>query len=212
MKRTFRSMLLAVPLAIAALGHPAIASASSVSAAYLPAATAPSVVQAKLLSTGFNFGNPKSKHTMYVFFDPQCPHCGAFWKEVKLLEKDVHFVWVPVGILNDMSVKQGAALLSSTNPVAAMDGHEDRLLAHKGGMDVTSVDPKWVDVVNKNTRLLESFGAQGVPYILATDASGKVYHNEGGMAAKLLAKTLGWNDIVVNEPGYGAPAKPAAAK
>lgn len=211
MKRMFRSMLFAVSLAITAFGHTAVANASSVSAAYMPEAVAPSMVQAKLLSTGFNFGNPKSKHTVYVFFDPQCPHCGAFWKEVKLLEKDVHFVWVPVGILNDMSVKQGAALLASTNPVAAMNDHEDRLFAHKGGMDVTTVDPKWLDVVNKNTRLLESFGAQGVPYILATDASGKVYHNEGGMAAKTLAKTLGWTDIVMNEPD-GAPAKPAAAK
>src|SRR5213592_1849296 len=49
---------------------------------------------------GFTVGSPMSARTVYVFFDAQCPHCGALWEAAKPLKSQAKFVWIPVGILN----------------------------------------------------------------------------------------------------------------
>jgi len=193
MKRLARALMFALPFALAACGQSTTSKSADTPCASIPAAQDPSVEAARQCAAGFNTGNLTSARQVYVFFDPQCPHCGAFWKETKALEKDVRLTWVPVSVLNRVSLKQGAAILSSANPVATMTEHEAKLMTGTGGLAAPDADPKFKALVETNTKLLESFGATGVPFVLGVNnQTGKVYSNSGGMPANKLAQVLGW--------------------
>lgn len=141
---------------------------------------------------GFSVGSPMSARTVYVFFDAQCPHCGALWEAAKPLKSQARFVWIPVGLLNASSTAQGATLLAAADPVAAMDAHETSLLAHQGGITAgTGLDAQRAAVA-KNTELLNRFGFASVPSIVGTHAqTGKLVTQEGAMPTAALAALLG---------------------
>ena len=40
---------------------------------------------------------------LYVFFDPQCPHCGRLWETAKPLLGQIRVVWVPVAFITAKS-------------------------------------------------------------------------------------------------------------
>ena len=126
--------------------------ASSSKAPAVPVSTAAIESQAK----GFVLGSPMSVRTVYVFFDPQCPHCAALWRAAKPLKSQAKFVWIPVGLINKSSEAQGAALLAAKEPVALMDEHEASLAAQKGG--ISGMGSKSVDV-NVNTPSAPSGGS-----------------------------------------------------
>lgn len=206
MKSISRALLLALPLALAACGQSTTpgttaskASAEKVAAikasvGEIPTVQAPSMAAARKYATGFDAGSLTSARQVFVFFDPQCPHCGMFWEETKQLAKDARFTWVPVAILNRSSLNQGAAILSSKSPVETMDAHEQKLRAGAGGMEAAAADAEYKALIERNTRLMESFGAVGVPFIIGTNAeTGAVFAESRGMPAAKLASTLGWS-------------------
>ena len=49
---------------------------------------------------GFDVGTTMAAHVVYVFFDPQCPHCAELWESARPLKAQARFVWIPVGLLN----------------------------------------------------------------------------------------------------------------
>jgi hypothetical protein len=73
---------------------------------------------------GFAVGALMAANTVYVLFDPQCPHCAHLWEASQPLLKQARFVWLPVSILNAKSLPQGAAILGASDPAAAMAAHE----------------------------------------------------------------------------------------
>lgn len=140
--------------------------------------------------TGFTVGSPMSVKTVYVFFDAQCPHCGALWYFAKPI-KSVKFVWMPVRFLNDTSLSQGATLLASKDPVAAMDEHEASMTEKKGGITAASNVDAQVAAVKKNTALMTSYGFASIPTIIAKNAEGKVVTHEGALPTAELAAFIG---------------------
>ena len=50
---------------------------------------------------GFDVGSTMSTRVVYVFFDPQCPHCAVLWDATKPLKSQARFVWIPVGLIGD---------------------------------------------------------------------------------------------------------------
>lgn len=142
---------------------------------------------------GFTVGAMMSANTVYVLFDPQCPHCGHLWEASKPLLKKVKFVWMPVSIINGNSAPQGAALLSAANPQELMNTHEASLLTGSGGLLVpASVLPDMEQAIKKNTQLFNSMGVESVPYIVAKNArTGQVITNNGALSTEALADFLG---------------------
>lgn len=142
---------------------------------------------------GFTVGAMMSANTVYVLFDPQCPHCGHLWEAAKPLLKKVKFVWMPVSIINGNSAPQGAALLSAANPQELMNTHEASLLTGSGGLLVpASVLPDMEQAIKKNTQLFNSMGVESVPYIVAKNArTGQVVTNNGALSTEALADFLG---------------------
>ena len=144
---------------------------------------------------GFTVGALMSANTVYVMFDPQCPHCGHLWEQSLPLHKKVKFVWMPVAFISAKSAPQGAALLTAANPVEAMTTHEASILAGSGGSSASSSIPDDIAAaIKKNTDLFNSMGVESVPYIVAKNAStGQVVTNAGAFETAALAQFLGLN-------------------
>lgn len=142
---------------------------------------------------GFAVGALMSTNTVYVFFDSQCPHCGHLWAASAPLQQKVKFVWIPIGMINATSKAQGAALLTAANPTALMTEHEASLLAGQGGISASSsITPEVEQSIKNNTQLLNSFGAESVPFVVAKNMkSGQTVSREGAMSTAALAEFLG---------------------
>lgn len=142
---------------------------------------------------GFTVGAVMSANTVYVLFDPQCPHCGHLWEaSVPLLPK-VKFVWIPVAIMGGKSTPQGATLLAAANPAELMAEHEKSVLAGTGGIAASAHVPAELEqAIQKNTQLFNSLGVDSVPYILARNTrTGQVVTNNGALSTPALAEFLG---------------------
>jgi thiol:disulfide interchange protein DsbG len=190
-----RRQLLAASMAAAAL---ALAGCDTSTNAAEPAAlvSASQPLSLELLQRaahGFTVGQQMATRTVYVFYDMQCPHCGHLWEAAKPLLPNVKFVWVPVGMLNRASIAQGATILASKDPLAAMNEHEASLAAQRGGMAADSdAMSRLGDQVRANSKLLESMGAHSVPFLVTkSPTTGAVMTKEGAMPTAELRAFLG---------------------
>jgi thiol:disulfide interchange protein DsbG len=141
---------------------------------------------------GFTVGSPMAARTVYVFFDPQCPHCAVLWQSAKPLKAQAKFVWIPVGLIGAKSVAQGATILAAKDPIAAMEENEASVLEQRGGITASGDSDAQKPVVDKNTALFNRFGFASVPSFVALHAqTGALVTHEGSMPAADLAATLG---------------------
>ncbi len=142
---------------------------------------------------GFTVGSMMSAIVAYVFFDPQCPHCGHLWNASLPLQRKVRFVWMPVGLINTTSSAQGATLLSAADPAKAMGEHEASLLAKQGGIATSSsVTDEAKQAVAANTALFNNLGLEGVPFTIVKNArTGQTATGGGSMDTAALAQLIG---------------------
>ncbi|MEZ0310068.1 MAG: DsbC family protein [Ramlibacter sp.] len=188
MKRRYLLTALAAAATLAACKDSAAPAAGAAKGTTIPVSIAAIEAEAK----GFTVGSTMSVRTVYVFFDPQCPHCAALWRAAKPLKSQAKFIWIPVGILGKGSIGQGAAMLAAKDPVAAMDEHEASMAANKGGISAMGDLDAQKAVVEKNTALMTKFGFASIPSIVAVQAqTGAVVSREGSMATPELAAFLG---------------------
>jgi thiol:disulfide interchange protein DsbG len=189
--KTFFLAIAALALSLSLAGckdSPEPARGAAREAASTPISTA--AIEAE--ATGFVVGSPMSARTVYVFFDPQCPHCAALWRAAKPLKPQAKFVWIPVALLGKTSEGQGAAMLAAKDPVALMDEHEESLSAKKGGISAMGDLDAQRALVGKNTGLMNRFGLASVPSIVARHAqTGALVTREGSMGTPELAALLG---------------------
>ena len=152
-----------------------------------------SVATVAAQAKGFAVGSMMNANTVYVFFDTQCPHCGHLWEASQALHGKVKFVWIPVGMINAISSAQAAALLTAVNPGALMSEHEASLLAGKGGISGSSSVPADIEkAIKSNTQLLNSFGAEAVPFVVAKNLkTGQTVSRDGAMSTPVLAEFQG---------------------
>jgi thiol:disulfide interchange protein DsbG len=161
-----------------------------------PAAASVPVSVDKIASDakGFSVGSTMIARVVYVFFDAQCPHCAALWEATKPLKSQARFVWIPVGLLGDKSVAQGAAILNAADPVAAMEQNEASVRDHAGGISAMGITDEQRKAVQANTQLFTSFGFGGVPTIVGKHAvTGEVVTIDGELPTQPLAQKLGLN-------------------
>ena len=194
MKRSIFALSVTLALTFTLMGCSKHESATDASAKPAAASKPADPIQAVASQgKGFTVGAMMSAQTVYVMFDPQCPHCGHLWEASKPLQKKVKFVWVPVAIINGKSGPQGAALLSAANPTELMSTHEQSILANQGGIAASaSVSPEIEAAIKQNTQLFTSMQIDSVPYILAKNArTGQVVTNNGAMTTAALADFVG---------------------
>ena len=138
----------------------------------------------------FSTGSMMAANQVYVFFDPQCGHCGKLWQETKGI-KEANFNWIPVSILNPKSTKQGAALLASDKPVELMTSHEQQMSS--GGMEVESVSADNVKKIEDNTKYF-SKNFDSVPLVVFKNLKTNAYETMAGSASQEMVRNrLGLN-------------------
>jgi thiol:disulfide interchange protein DsbG len=190
-----RLVLAAVPAAclLAACGKESSSTGGSKSSGNEKPAPQPVSIEAiEQKAKGFNVGSTMATRVIYVFFDPQCPHCAALWENVKPLKSQARFVWIPVGLIGEKSVAQGAAILGAQDPVTKMEENESSVRGQQGGISAIGVEDAQKDVVKANTALFTSFGFSGVPTIVGKHAqTGGVVTIDGAVPAITLAQKLG---------------------
>lgn len=165
--------------------------APAAGAAKAPSETV-SVAAVAAEAKGFTVGSEMSVRRVFVFFDPQCPHCAELWVAAKPLKSQARFIWIPVALMNKASESQGAALLAAPDPVAAMDAHEASMRAKQGGIDGVSAPADQKAQVMANTKLMNRYGFNSIPTIVATHAkTGALVVREGGLPTVALADALG---------------------
>lgn len=147
--------------------------------------------KATAFATGPVQGDAK---TIYVFFDPQCPHCSNLWKETQKPElKDIQFIWIPVGYMNELSQPQGATILLSNDPVETMKKHEGILSSDQKGITPDSkVSKNIIDRIKINTLLFANLDVSNdekakddfqVPLMLHMTKAGQISFVEGEVPA-----------------------------
>ncbi len=186
--------LLAVTLALGACSKSGETGSTSKPAASADQGKrAPTVEIVASEGKGFTVGSMMSTTTVYVFFDPQCPHCGHLWNAAVPLQKKAKFVWLPVGLINPTSSAQGATLLSAADPAQAMTAHETSLLAGSGGIGGGSgVTDEAKQSVTSNTKLFNNLGLEGVPFTIVKNArTGQLVTRGGSMETPALAQLIG---------------------
>ena len=96
-------------------------------------------------------------------------------------------------MINATSLAQGAAIMSAANPGALMTEHEASLLAGKGGISASSsISPETEQAINGNTQMLNSFGAESVPFVVARNQkTGQTVSREGALTTADLTEFLG---------------------
>jgi thiol:disulfide interchange protein DsbG len=158
--------------------------ASAPAAAPPPAAAKPTARESYDLASqgsGFTIGAMMAANTVYVFFDPTCPHCAALWMASKPLLTRLKMVWMPIALLRNSSAAQGATILAAPDPSAAMTENEASVLNHGGGITANrSVGDEVIAKVKANTDLFAKLGADSVPYIVYRNAKTGEYGSFAG--------------------------------
>jgi thiol:disulfide interchange protein DsbG len=190
-----RHFLISTSLGLAALGSLStlVACSKKDEAAAAPIDAAQSYDVLAKEGRGFTVGAMMSTTTVYVLFDPQCPHCGHLWQQSLPLHKRVKFVWMPVAFISPKSAPQGAALIAAANPTEAMNDHETSILAGTGGMSASSSIPDDIAAAIKhNTELFNRMGVASVPHVVGKNvATGQVVNRTGAMQTADLAALIG---------------------
>jgi thiol:disulfide interchange protein DsbG len=128
-------------------------------------------------------GAPDSRHLLYVFFDANCYYCHLTWKALQPYEAvGLQARWVPVAYQQPSSVGRAAAIMESTDRVAALRLNEtgyDR--AHFDGAiaPLPKASPARIRSLEANTKLMRAFGAPGTPAVVWKDAQGNVRFRAG---------------------------------
>lgn len=192
-RRRFGRLALACTAAAAALlaGCGKQESAPAAGAAAPAAGSgAASVEEVAAKAQGFSVGPTMSSRVVYVFFDPQCPHCAALWESAKPV-KQVRFVWVPISLLNGNSGTQGAAILAAQDPAAAMEGHEQAMRAGRGGILAEGNLDAQKAAVKVNTELFNKYSFNSVPTLVMKNASGGTVTHSGALETPALIAWAG---------------------
>jgi thiol:disulfide interchange protein DsbG len=140
-------------------------------------------------------GARDSRHLLYVFFDANCYYCHLTWKALQPYEAvGLQVRWVPVAYQQPSSVGRAAAIMESTDRVAALRQNEtgyDR--AHFDGAiaPLPKTSPARVKSLEANTKLMRAFGAPGTPAVVWKNGEDNVRFRAGVPRLSELAAMTG---------------------
>lgn len=140
--------------------------------------------------SGFGTGpqqKTQNQMPLMIFFDPQCPHCKNLWSAASAPEnKDVSIIWIPVGILNNLSMSQAAAIMQAPDAEKVMNVHQADIASGGIGLKVNDADIQKdaLEKVQRNTLLFGKMNLKSVPIILHITKEGRLLIKEGDVDIK----------------------------
>lgn len=146
-------------------------------------ARAPAIVQ----------GDARGTQVLYAFFDPTCPFCNlAYGSFRNSLKPGMQVRWIPIDYLSAKAAGQAAALLTASDPGAALRQHEESF--RSGGIAAVDVTPEARKQLDENLKLFHVMGFKGVPAILYRSQDGRWDALSGAPGAQDMARLLASRD------------------
>lgn len=135
-------------------------------------------------------GQDDAEKVVYMFTDPECPYCNAFWRASRpYLGDDVQLRYVLVGMLRPSSMGKAAAILAADEPVTALAHHETAKA--NGGIEPLNDLPADAEQrLAANLRLMQELGAFATPAIYYRDGDGQVQQVMGMPGLDVIAEEI----------------------
>lgn len=137
-------------------------------------------------------GKADAPRIVYLFSDPNCPYCNMFWQQARpwVEAGKVQLRHIMVGIIREDSPGKSAALLASSDPVKALQTHEQAGKASKLKA-LQSIPANVQAKLDANQALLEELGLQATPAIFYLDEDQQLQSQQGAPQPEMLGKILG---------------------
>lgn len=135
-------------------------------------------------------GDENAERIVYVFMDPNCPFCSAFWRAARpYVGENAQLRHIMVDILRQDSLGKSARILSADSPVEALTMHE--LNHENGGIEPLTEIPADIRArIKANTELMSAIGAHATPAIYFRDANGEVRQLMGMQPPAVIAEQI----------------------
>ncbi|KAB7623417.1 thiol:disulfide interchange protein DsbG [Alkalilimnicola sp. S0819] len=115
-------------------------------------------------------GAADAERVVYVFSDPNCPYCKAFWEASQAyIGPDVQVRSLPIAILHPSSMGKAARILAADDPTQAFIDHQE-----SGSEPLARVPADIRRQVEANNQLMRELGAHATPAIFYKDTEGHV--------------------------------------
>lgn len=117
-------------------------------------------------------GPAHPRRVIYVFFDPNCEYCHAFWEVAHPVQAQIglRIRWLPVGRLKPSSLPKAAAIVLARHPGRAFtydEEHFDEATETGGIPGIHSAPSGVVRGIRANWKLMSVIlGATGTPTIV----------------------------------------------
>ncbi len=136
-------------------------------------------------------GKADAPRVVYTFSDANCPYCHRFWEAARpwVQAGKVQLRHIMVGVIRDDSPGKAAAILSASDPAAALLQNENAF--GTGGIKPVAVSADVSGKLEANQMLMVEMGFQGTPGILFKDADGHVQRRAGMPQGDDLTLVLG---------------------
>ncbi|NNP75812.1 thiol:disulfide interchange protein DsbG [Acinetobacter sp. Ac_3412] len=125
-------------------------------------------------------GNVKAPRIIYVFSDPNCPYCHAFWEKARPYVKagKVQLRHIQVGVIRSESRGQAATLLAASNPQQVFEAFN----AAKGKQKLKELKPIPAHLAEKleaNEEMMNKYGFYATPALVWKNAQGGLETAQG---------------------------------
>ncbi len=133
-------------------------------------------------------GSADAERVVYVFTDPNCPYCSAFWRASRPYVGDqAQLRHIMVGVIRPDSTNKSAAILAADDPAAALADHEQS----NGG--IAPMDPIPQSLQQRllaHHQLMNELGAQATPAIFFKSENGDVRRLMGMKSLSVIAEEV----------------------
>lgn len=132
-------------------------------------------------------GSADAERVVYVFTDPNCPYCSAFWRASRpYVGEKAQLRHIMVGVIRPDSTNKSAAILAADDPPAALARHEQ-----SSGIDPLEPIPQSLrQRLQGHGQLMNELGAQATPAIFFKGKNGKVRRLMGMQSLRVIAEEI----------------------
>lgn len=137
-------------------------------------------------------GNRHAPRIVYVFADPYCPYCTAFWEQAQpwLTSGKVQLRVLLVGMLRPDSEQKAAAILMTKDPGRALAEYENS----KGKVALTIPKEIPADIkqdLKDSLELMDKLGGNATPSIYYLNPEGRLQQHQGMPDSEALNLIMG---------------------
>lgn len=120
-------------------------------------------------------GDEDAEKELWVFFDPNCPHCHTIWETTRgfIDSGELKVNWMPVAFLSNTSAGKVARFWQAEDQIATFNESEAKF--DQGGAEPLNSDEitsETREMLEKNLDYMRDFGSNGTPTVVYKTETG----------------------------------------